>query len=185
MTEEPSVDTPDEDTEPTEEAEQVDVEEQPSASVEVVLDPLEEALARAEHAEREIAYKEADLQNARKRFAQERADLARYGAQHLARRMTGVLVDVDRALSNLPDDAEGPVLEGLQMLRERLASELTSANVTRISAKGQSFDPATMEAITTVPASDEHPTGQVVDELEPGFMLHDRVLSPARVVVAS
>jgi len=71
------------------------------------------------------------------------------------------------------------------MLRERLASELTSANVTRISAKGQSFDPATMEAITTVPASDEHPTGQVVDELEPGFMLHDRVLTPARVVVAS
>ncbi len=42
-----------------------------------------------------------------------------------------------------------------------------------------------MEAITTVPASDEHPAGHVVDELEPGFMLHDRVLSPARVVVAS
>ena len=184
MTEEGSVDASD-DEEGVSVPEDVDSAEELVEPIEVVLDPLDKALARAEHAEREIAYKEADLQNARKRFAQERADLVRFGAQHLARRITSVLVDVDRALSNLPDEAEGPVLEGLQMLRERLASELASSNVTRINAKGQPFDPTTMEAITTVPASDQHPTGQVVDELEPGFMLHDRVLSPARVVVAS
>lgn len=148
-------------------------------------DPLEAALRRAEEAEREIAYREADLQNARKRFAQERAELARYGAQHLARRMVGVLTDVERALANLGEEEDGPVLQGLRLLHERLSTELEAAGITRIPAKGAGFDPSSMEAITTVPAQEEQPSGLVVEELEPGFMLHDRVLVPSRVVVAS
>ena len=81
---------------PEEEPIEVTVEE-PEVEPEPV-DPLTEALQRAEAAEKEIAYREADLQNARKRFAQDRADIARYGAQHLARRMVSVLLDVGRAL---------------------------------------------------------------------------------------
>ncbi|MEC7098234.1 MAG: hypothetical protein VXW74_02170, partial [Candidatus Thermoplasmatota archaeon] len=68
---------------PEEEPIEVTVEE-PELEPEPV-DPLTEALQRAEAAEKEIAYREADLQNARKRFAQDRAEITRYGAQHLAR----------------------------------------------------------------------------------------------------
>ena len=148
------------------------------------VDPLTEALARAEAAEKEIAYREADLQNARKRFAQDRAELARYGAQHLARRMVSVLLDVGRGLATAEGD-DGPASEALRLLHDRLTAELKAAGVVRIEAKGQPFDPSTMEAITTVPASEDHPAGQVIEELEAGFMLHDRVLQASRVVVAA
>lgn len=148
------------------------------------VDPLTEALARAEVAEKEIAYREADLQNARKRFAQDRAELARYGAQHLARRMVSVLLDVGRGLATTEGD-DGPASEALRLLHDRLTAELKAAGVVRIEAKGQPFDPSTMEAITTVPASEDHPAGQVIEELEAGFMLHDRVLQASRVVVAA
>jgi molecular chaperone GrpE (heat shock protein) len=148
------------------------------------VDPLTEALARAEAAEKEIAYREADLQNARKRFAQDRAELARYGAQHLARRMVSVLLDVGRGLATTEGD-DGAASEALRLLHDRLTAELKAAGVVRIEAKGHTFDPSTMEAITTVPASDDHPAGQVIEELEAGFMLHDRVLQASRVVVAA
>lgn len=148
------------------------------------VDPLTEALARAEVAEKEIAYREADLQNARKRFAQDRAELVRYGAQHLARRMVSVLLDVGRGLATTEGD-DGPASEALRLLHDRLTAELKAAGVVRIEAKGQPFDPSTMEAITTVPASEDHPAGQVIEELEAGFMLHDRVLQASRVVVAA
>ena len=167
---------------PEEEPIEVTVEE-PEVEPEPV-DPLTEALQRAEAAEKEIAYREADLQNARKRFAQDRADIARYGAQHLARRMVSVLLDVGRGLASTEGD-DGPAAEALRLLHDRLTAELKAAGVVRIEAKGNAFDPSKMEAITTVPATDEHPAGQVIEELEAGFMLHDRVLQASRVVVAA
>lgn len=167
---------------PEEEPIEVTVEE-PELEPEPV-DPLTEALQRAEAAEKEIAYREADLQNARKRFAQDRAEITRYGAQHLARRMVSVLLDVGRGLASTEGE-EGPAVEALRLLHDRLTAELKAAGVVRIEAKGNAFDPSKMEAITTVPATEEHPAGQVIEELEAGFMLHDRVLQASRVVVAA
>ena len=167
---------------PEEDVTEVIVEE-PEVEPEPV-DPLTAALERAETAEKEIAYREADLQNARKRFAQDRAEIVRYGAQHLARRMVSVLLDVERGLSTTGDD-EGPAAAALRLLHDRLIVELKAAGVVRIEAKGAPFDPSKMEAITTVPASDDYPAGQVIEELEAGFMLHDRVLQASRVVVAA
>ena len=167
---------------PDEESVEVTVEE-PEVEPEPV-DPLTEALERAEAAEKEIAYREADLQNARKRFAQDRADITRYGAQHLARRMVSVLLDVGRGLASTEGD-DGPAAQALRLLHDRLTAELKAAGVVRIEAKGNPFDPSTMEAITTVPATEDHPAGQVIEEIEAGFMLHDRVLQASRVVVAA
>lgn len=167
---------------PEEEPIEVTVEE-PEVEPEPV-DPLTEALQRAEAAEKEIAYREADLQNARKRFAQDRAEITRYGAQHLARRMVSVLLDVGRGLVSTEGE-DGPAVDALRLLHDRLTAELKAAGVVRIEAKGNAFDPSKMEAITTVPATDEHPAGQVIEELEAGFMLHDRVLQASRVVVAA
>ena len=167
---------------PEEEPVEVTVEE-PEVEPEPV-DPLTEALERAEAAEKEIAYREADLQNARKWFAQDRAEITRYGAQHLARRMVSVLSDVDRGLASTKGD-DGPAAQALRLLHDRLTAELKAAGVVRIEAKGNPFDPSKMEAITTVPATEDHPAGQVIEELEAGFMLHDRVLQASRVVVAA
>ena len=149
------------------------------------LDPLEEALARAEKAEKEIAYKDAEIQNVRKRLMAEKADLVQYSGMGLARRMLTVLGDVDRALNNLDKDDTSAVAQGLRLLRNKMWHELSADGVTPIEAKGQPFDPAKMEAITTIPASDAFPAGCVVDVLEAGYMYKQRILFAARVVVAS
>ena len=149
------------------------------------LDPLEEALARAEKAEKEIAYKDAEIQNVRKRLMAEKADLVQYSGMGLARRMLTVLGDVDRALNNLDKDDSSAVAQGLRLLRNKMWHELSADGVTPIEAKSQAFDPAKMEAITTIPASDIFAAGCVVDVLEAGYMYKQRILLAARVVVAS
>ena len=75
----------------------------------------------------------------------------------LARRMIPILNDVDRALSQVEDDDESPVAQGLRLLRNKLWRELEADGIKSIEAKGQEFNPATMEAITTLPASEQFP----------------------------
>ena len=155
-------------------------------SIEIeVVDPLEEANLRAEKAEKEIAYKDAEIQNVRKRLMAEKAELIQYSGMGLARRMLTVLGDVDRAIANLDNEDTSAVAQGLRLLRNKMWHELAADGVVAIEAKEQSFDPAKMEAITTIPASDAFPAGKVVDVLEAGYMYKQRVLMAARVVVAS
>ena len=112
-------------------------------------DPLEAALERAELAEKEIAYKDAEIQNVRKRFIGEKSELIQYGSMGLARKMLTVLADVDRAMANIEDGDQSPLAQGLRLLRNKMWHELSGDGVTAIEANGQKFDPAKMEAITT------------------------------------
>ena len=153
--------------------------------VEEPKDPLQEALERAETAEKEIAYKDAEIQNVRKRFLTEKAELIQYGSMGLARKMLTVLADVDRALNNITDEDQSPIAQGLRLLRNKMWHELSGDGVSEIEAKGNKFDPARMDAITTIPASDAFPSGTVVDVIEAGYMYKEKVLIASRVVVAS
>ena len=104
----PQEDTPEHHDDETPEfddvAEQIDLAEHVEP-----LDPLEEATQRAEKAEKEIAYKEAEIQNVRKRLMAEKSTLIQYGGMGLARRMIPILNDVDRALQQVEDGDESPV----------------------------------------------------------------------------
>ena len=142
------------------------------------VDPLAEALQRAETAEKEITYRDAEIQNIRKRLMSEKATAIQYGGMGMARKMLSVLADIDRALSVNED-------EGLTLIRTKMWSELSSDGVSKIETKGGKFDPTKMEAITTLPPSEDFPANTVIDELEAGYMFKERVLVPARVVVAS
>ena len=142
------------------------------------IDPLTEALQRAEAAEKEISYRDAEIQNVRKRLMSEKAIAIQYGGMGMARKMLTVLADIDRALAVNED-------EGLTLIRTKMWSELSSDGVSKIETKGGKFDPTKMEAITTLPPSEDFPANTVIDELESGYMYKDRVLIPARVVVAS
>ncbi|MEK9697315.1 MAG: nucleotide exchange factor GrpE [Candidatus Poseidoniales archaeon] len=163
---------------PSEEEEEV-VEE------EVQVDPLQEALDRAEKAEKEIAYRDAEIQNIRKRSMQEKSEVMKFGSMPLARRMVSVLTDVDRALQSLDDDDQSAVAQGLRLLRNKLWHELSAEGVAEIDAKSKPFDPSTMDAVMTIPATEQHPAGTVVDLLEAGFLYKEKVMVAARVVVAS
>jgi molecular chaperone GrpE len=179
---------------PSEADSAADAEAAPEVIGEVVAEVVEEptleeqlasALAGADASQKEIAYRDADIANIRKRHAQDRSDIIRYGAQSLARRLIPLLSDFDRALAAMPAETDEVVLEGVRMIRSSLESSLISEGARQIDAAGQPFDPNTMEAITTIPPTEEHPAGMVVEVLEGGWMLHDRVLRPARVVVTA
>ena len=141
---------------------------------------LAEAIARAEKAEAEITYRDADIVNLRKRTATDKAQLLKFAGFNLANRILPVLDSLDKALEAAE---EGPLTDGVRLPRENLFQALQAEGLSQIKV-GSEFDPNTMEALTTLPASDEHPDGSVIDTLEAGWMYKDRVLRPARVVVA-
>ena len=140
-------------------AEQIDLSEHVEP-----LDPLEEATQRAEKAEKEIAYKEAEIQNVRKRMMAEKATAIKYGSMGLSRRMIGVLDDFDRAINNLENDSS--IADGFTLVRKKFWAELESEGLVSVGNVTDLFDPSKMEAIATIPASDEYPTNTVVEVLE-------------------
>ncbi len=163
-------------------SEEVDEEEAP---VDEVVEPtleeqLAEAIARAEKAEAEITYKEADIVNIRKRNATDRAELLKFSGFNLSGRILPVLDSLDKALEAAED---GPLADGVRLTRDNLLEVLKGEGLTQIEV-GAEFDPNTMEALSTLPASDEYPDGTIIDTLESGWMYKDRVLRPARVVVS-
>ncbi|MDP6906872.1 MAG: nucleotide exchange factor GrpE [Candidatus Thalassarchaeaceae archaeon] len=141
---------------------------------------LAEAIERAEKAEAEIGYRDADLINLRKRHSMERSEAMKFAGFNLSSRILPVLDGLDRALLGAED---GAFKEGIQMIRENMVEALSAEGISCIEVEGL-FDPKIMEAITTMPASENHPEGTVIDILETGWMYKDRVLRPARVVVA-
>ena len=141
---------------------------------------LAEAIARAEKAEAEINYKDADIINIRKRNASDRAELMKFAGFNLSGRILPVLDSLERALDNAED---GPLTDGIRLTRDNLLDALQAEGITPIEV-GSDFDPNVMEALTTLPASEEHPDGTVIQTLESGWMYKDRVLRPARVVVS-
>jgi molecular chaperone GrpE (heat shock protein) len=183
--EEPVEDVAD-DAPPTEDnASEANPSEPPVEEPEEERDPLEVALERADFAEKEIAYKEAEIQNVRKRLMADKAEAIQYGGMGMGRRMLTILGDVDRAMNGIEEDDQSPVAQGLRLLRNKMWHELQADGVALIEAKGAEFDPSKMEAIATIPPSDDHPNGTVVDVLEQGYMYKSKVILAARVVVAS
>jgi len=170
----------------------VDDEQDPESSSETVpqepptpeqrIEALEAELAEAK---KDLLYRQAEIQNALSQVAKTRSEGVRYGASGLARRIVGAVENLERALEHVDQDAEDSLSTGIRMLYSEIMSSLTAEGVEKVETVGNLFDPARMEAIATIPPSEEFPSGHVASELEPGWMLRDRVLKVARVVVTS
>lgn len=123
---------------------------------------------------------QADLQNHRKLIEQERTENARFANLALIRSLLPVLDDLERAFKQAPrEHSDSPWLKGLALVQRKLLAALESQGVSTIDATGQSFDPAMHEAVAQL-AGEE---GMVIDQLQKGYKLHDRVIRPARVAV--
>ncbi|DAC23436.1 MAG TPA: nucleotide exchange factor GrpE [Candidatus Thalassarchaeaceae archaeon] len=161
---------------------------QPAEEIEVPLSPeerIKELEAGLHEIEKEMLYKQAEVQNALAQVAKVRSEGTRYGGMGLARRIVGSVENLERAIDHIEEDDEGPISSALRMVHKDILASLKTEGVEPIEALGLPFDPAKMEAITTVPSSEEYGQGMVVSVLEPGWVLRDRVLKVARVVVAS
>ncbi|MCZ6454237.1 MAG: nucleotide exchange factor GrpE [Alphaproteobacteria bacterium] len=131
----------------------------------------------------------AEAENVRKRSERHLAEAHKYGVANFARAILTVADDLSRALSAVPEDqrqGEGlfqTLLGGVEAVERELVKVLDAHNIERIDPAGEPFDPNFHEAMFEVPDSD-FPSGTVVQVIQPGYRLHDRLLRPARVGVA-
>lgn len=125
----------------------------------------------------------ADFENLRKRTARELADRSRYRSEDAARALLPVLDNLRRAIEHAPEDTPASLLEGLEFTLRQFEEALASVGVTVIEAKGKPFDPSEHEAVLGEESPDVE-VDTVVDELQRGYRLHDRVLRPTMVRVA-
>ncbi len=123
---------------------------------------------------------EADFQNYKRRAEQERDDLRRFAGISLISNLLPIVDDLERAFGSLDSGLAGLTwLDGLRLIYRKLVMLLENAGVRPIEAAGQPFDPRYHEAVAHVDGED----GKVLSEVQRGYMLHDRVLRPAMVVV--
>ena len=131
----------------------------------------------------------AENENIIRRARREREDAGKYAASNFARDMLTVGDNLHRALTAIPDAlrdgdaATKSFIEGLEIAGRDLLSVMERHGIVRISPLGEKFDHERHEALFEVPTGDADP-GTVVQVIEDGFMIHDRLLRPARVGVA-
>lgn len=129
----------------------------------------------------------ADLDNFRKRSRRELED-ARYDARtKVLKEMLPVIDNLERAVDHAVQSgaasADSGIVEGVQLVLRQFAQALERCDVTPVDAKGKPFDPNVHEAISQA-ETDEHPPGMVVQVLQKGYKIGDRLLRPSLVVVA-
>jgi molecular chaperone GrpE len=123
---------------------------------------------------------EADFQNYKRRAEQERDDSRRFAGVSLIMNLLPIVDDLERAFGSLDSGLAGLTwLDGLRLIYRKLVMLLENAGVKPIEASGQPFDPRYHEAVAHIEGED----GKVLSEVQRGYMLHDRVLRPAMVVV--
>lgn len=133
----------------------------------------------------------ADSENVRRRAEKEKADASKFAITRFAKDLLSVADNFQRALSSLgPDISEDSekifenMVMGIEMTERELMAVFERYGITRVDpAPGEKFDPNLHQAIAEIP-HDSHPTGSVVDVTQVGYILDDRLLRPAMVVVA-
>jgi molecular chaperone GrpE len=149
---------------------------------------LEEALA-AKEAEAaanwdKFVRERADLENYRKRVQKEKEELLKYGNESLILEILPILDNMERALAHASEESQAGVVEGVRLTHGMLLSTLKKFGVVPLEvARGAAFDPALHHAVHQV-ESDELPPNTVSEVFQQGYMLNDRLLRAAMVVVA-
>ena len=123
----------------------------------------------------------SEYENYRKRTTKEKADLLINGASDTIKAILPVIDDLERALQSMTDEASR---EGVQLIYNKLMNILQQKGLKEIEAKGEKFSEELHEAVTQFPAAEESQKGTVIDVVEKGYYLNDKVLRFPKVVVA-
>jgi molecular chaperone GrpE len=171
------------DLEPEVEAESYEGEETQD-EVETLLQDLAQARAEANEYLDGWQRSRAEFANYKKRVDRELAQANMTATGNIIKRYLNVLDDLERALKNRPQNGEGAVwANGIELIYRKFLSILENEGVKVMEAEGQVFDPNLHEALSSE-ESDEHDSGEIIEVVQQGYMLDDRVLRPALVRVA-
>jgi molecular chaperone GrpE len=152
------------------------------------LDRLSELERELEEVRQHVLYAQAETQNVRRRLEQEKASATQYAATAFARDMLSVKDNLERALAAVPEDLRGDermkgLIAGIEATGRELDSGFQRHGIVRIEAIGKPLDPHLHQAMIELP-SDEAEPGTIVQEMQSGYTIKDRLLRPALVGVA-
>jgi molecular chaperone GrpE len=150
-------------------------------------DRVAELMGELEETRQKVLYAQAETQNVRRRLEQEKITAATYASTGFARDMLSVKDNLDRALAAMPDEVREderikPLITGIEATSRELDAIFSRNGITKVDAMGQPLDPNRHQAMVEIP-SDAEP-GTVVQEMQAGYMMKDRLLRPALVGVA-
>ncbi len=145
-------------------------------------DELAGAEAKAEEHLNDLKRLAAEFDNYKKRTAREQASLSTRATERLVKELLPIVDDLERALEAAEEHEEAKLEEGVRLVHRQLASALEREGLAEIETDGK-FDPHVHEALLSQPS--EADEGSVIEVLQKGYRLGDRVLRPARVVVAA
>ena len=151
-------------------------------------DRIAELERQLEEANNKALYAAAEIQNVRRRLETEKTQAANYATTQFARDMLAIKDHLERALDAVTEELRGDkvasnFLAGIESTSRELDQVFTRHGITRVEAMGEALDPHKHQAMMEVPTADVEP-GTIVQEMQPGYMLKDRLLRPALVGVA-
>jgi molecular chaperone GrpE len=165
-------------------AEQNSEEIKEAPDLETLQEELAEALAKAEENLDGWQRAQAEFANYKKRVDRERIQVFEDAVGRAAKRYLEIADDLERALNNRPQEGDGAEwAEGIELVHRKLLNFLESEGVKPMQVEGEQFDPSLHEAISQ-DESDDHESGQIIEVIQQGYMLGERVLRPALVRIA-
>ena len=145
-------------------------------------DPLDIALTEIEELKKQALYKQAEFENYRKRTLKEKADLILAGGEKTIVAILPVLDDFERALADKSEDPQA-IREGMQLIFQKLQKTLEGLGVKKIETDGADFNVDYHESVALVPGMGEDKKGKVIDCIQTGYTLNDKVIRFAKVAV--
>ena len=146
----------------------------------------EEKLKESEEQAEQLLRLQAEFENFRRRNLKEKQESFKFGHQNLVKDLLSTVDNLERALEHVAQHA-GPevrgILDGVGLVHREILGALAKHGVTEIQAEGQIFDPAVHEAMGQIP-NGAVPANTVLQVLQKGYLIHDRMLRPARVIVS-
>ena len=147
-------------------------------------DPLEKAQTEIAELKNQLLYKVAEFENYRKRTLKERAELILNGGEKVITAILPILDDMERAIENGAKTDDPEVLrEGMTLIHQKFMKTLESQGVSKIDTENADFDTDLHEAVAMVPGMGDDKKGKVIDCLQQGYKLNDKVIRHAKVAV--
>ena len=154
-------------------------------TLEEALQQIAELNKQAAEAQDKMLRALADADNTRRRAERDRQDMAKFSVTSFARDLLTVSDNLRRALDSIPASQRvgNAIYEGVEATERALLRIFEKNSITKIEPLNQKFDPNLHEVIFEIPSADKEP-GTILQVIEPGYMIHERLLRPARVGVA-
>ena len=147
-------------------------------------DPLEKAQKEIEELKTQLLYKVAEFNNYRKRTLKERAELILNGGEKFITAILPIIDDMERAIENGTKTDDPEVLrEGMNLIHQKFIKTLEAQGVSTIETENADFDTDVHEAVAMVPGMGDDKKGKVIDCLQKGYKLNDKVIRHAKVAV--